>query len=108
MYSTSRASSESESSSDRSVDSGIGCLLATEGIVSVDCAARYLSNFAGELQKQKVHRRIGKDIRSGKILRDGYGTRVRGRAWRERPRGDVSTDIGRRIILVLTEAGSQT
>src|SRR5580765_4152447 len=103
MYSASRSSLEPESSSDRSVDSGIGCLLATEGIESVDRATGYLSNFAGELQKQKVHRHIGEDVRAGQVLREsrcrGIGRRGR---W-NRSRSNVSANIRRCIVLVLTE-----
>jgi hypothetical protein len=44
-------------------------LLATESIVGVDRAAGYLSNFASELEKQKVHGQIREDIRAGDVLR---------------------------------------
>src|SRR5512132_4214653 len=104
MYCASRASLESESSSDRSVDSGIGCLLATEGVESVNGATGYLSNFAGELEKQKVHRHIREDVGAGKVLRDRDRTSVGGGTRRDRSRGNVGADIGRSIVLVLTEA----
>src|SRR3954465_2687007 len=108
MNSASRASSETESSSDRPVDSGIGWLLAIEGVVSVDGSTGYLSNFARQLEKQKVHRQIRENVRPGQILRQrdrrgGHSARGRNRA-----RGNVSADIGGGVILVLTETGRQS
>src|SRR4051812_14882826 len=108
MYSASRASSETESSSDRSVDSGIGWLLAIEGVVSVDGTARHLSNFAGQLEKQKVHRQIGENIGAGQILRQRDSRCVGGGSRRYGALSDVRADVGRRIVLVLAEAGRQT
>src|SRR3954468_2358265 len=109
MYSASRASLEAESSSDRSVDSGIGWLLAIEGVVSVDGTARHLSNFAGQLEKQKVHRQIAENIGAGQILRQRDRPCVRGRRaeWNG-ARRDVRAGVGRRVVLVLAEASRQT
>src|ERR1700682_2428728 len=95
MYPASRASLEPESSSDRSVDSGIGCLLAIESVVRVDGATGYLSNFAGQLKKQKVHRQIRKDIRACQVLCKRDRTSV-GRG-RQRPCSDVSTNLRGRV-----------
>ena len=89
MCSASRASLESESSSDRSVDSGIGCLLATEGIVSVDGSTGYLTNFAGKLQNQKVHRQVRENIGAGQILRERDRASIRGGSQQDRPGRDV-------------------
>src|SRR5205085_696707 len=106
MNSASRWSLEPESSSDRSVDSGIGCLLATESVVGVYGTARNLSNFGVELEKQKVHGQIGKNVGTGQILRNRDRTRVRG--WtQQRPGCNVRTDIGRRIVLVLTDSSRE-
>jgi hypothetical protein len=54
-------------------------LFATKGVVSVDGAAGYLSNFGVQLEKQKVHGQIGEDIGSRQALRKCDRTRVRGR-----------------------------
>src|SRR5436853_270849 len=107
MSSASRWSLEPESSSDRSVDSGIGCLLATESVVGVYGTARNLSNFGVELEKQKVHGQIGKNVGTGQVLRNRDRTCVRGRGGRHRSSRDVRTDVGGRVIFVLTDAGRQ-
>src|SRR3954467_10686120 len=107
MYSASRASLEAESCSDRPVDSGIGWLLAIERVVSVDGTARHLSNFAGDLEKQKVHRHIGENIGPGEALRYRYRTGIRGRGRPYRASRDVRADVRGCVILVLTEAGCQ-
>src|SRR3954454_9537317 len=107
MYSASRVSLEAESSSDRSVDSGIGWLLAIEGVVSVDGTARHLSNFAGKLEKQKVHGKIGEDVGAGQVLRQGDWPCVRSGRRRYCASRNVSADVGRRIVLVLAETGRQ-
>src|SRR3954467_8633892 len=88
MYSASRASLEAESCSDRPVDSGIGWLLAIESVVSVDGTARHLSNFAGDLEKQKVHRPTGENIGPCEARRCRYRPGIRGRGRRYRASRD--------------------
>src|SRR3954447_5035093 len=107
MYSASRASLEAESSSDRPVDSGIGWLLAIESVVSVDGTARHLSNFAGDLEKQKVHRHIGENIGPGQTLRQRDRSGVGGARRRNGARRDVRADVRRGVVLVLTQAGCE-
>src|SRR5215210_6237926 len=102
MYSASRGSLEPESSSDRSVDSGIGCLLATESIESVDGATGYLSNFTGKLQKQKVHRQIREHVGTGDLLRKRDRTRIRCGSRRDRSCGNVSANVRRGFVGILT------
>src|SRR5207237_1976333 len=102
MYSASRTSLEPESSSDRSVESGIGCLLATERIESVDGAARDLSNFGVDLEKQQVHGQISEKVTSRQVLREGHRTGIGGRTRRYRTRSDVRANVGRRVVFILT------
>src|SRR5215210_7877086 len=105
MYSASRPSLEPEADSDCSVDPGIVCLLSTKRVESVDRAARYLTNFGVQLEEQKVHGQVGKDVRAGQILcnRLGYrGVECRNRGYSAR--GDVRPDVSGRFILVLTRA----
>src|ERR1043165_5909753 len=103
MNSASRASLESESNSDRSVESGIGWLFATKGVVSVNGTAGDLSNFGVELEKQKVHRQIAEDVGPGQALRKRDRAGVRRRSRRHCTRRDVRTNVSRRVVLVLTE-----
>src|SRR3954468_10099933 len=107
MYCASRPSLEAETDSDRSVDSGVGSLLSTERVVGVDRSTGYLTNFAGELEKQKVHRQIGENVGAGQILYQRHRTSIRGWSWRNRTRRYVRADVGRRVVLVLAETGCQ-
>src|SRR3954468_22293122 len=107
MYCASRPSLEAETDSDRSVDSGVGSLLSTERVVGVDRSTGYLSNFARELEKQKVHRQVGENVGAGQILYQCHRTSVRGRSWRNRTRRYMRADVGRCVVLVLTEAGGE-
>src|SRR5690242_2913675 len=107
MNCASRASLESESNSDRSVESGIGWLFATKGVVSVNGAAGDLSNFGVELQKQKVHRQIAENVRPRQVLRNRDRTGVRGGSWGHSASRNVRTHISRGVVLVLTDAGRE-
>src|SRR6186997_2177972 len=107
MNSASRASLEPDSGSDRSVESGIGCLCATERVVSVDRAARYLSNFGNELEKEKIQRQVTEDVGSRELLRERYRVGVRRPNRRHGSRGHVYVGIPRGIIGVLTDPGDQ-
>jgi hypothetical protein len=74
---------------------GFGCLLATEGIESVDGATGYLSNFTGKLQKQKVHRQIREYVGAGDLLRNRDWTRIGRGDWWDRSCADVSANVRR-------------
>src|SRR2546423_3759029 len=107
MYSASRTSLEPESSSDRSVESGIGCLLATEGVVSVDGAAGNLSNFGVDLEKQQVHGQITKNVCPRQALRESYRTCVGSRGRRYSTSGNVRANVSRSVVFVLTDTGGE-
>src|SRR5678815_4725484 len=105
MYSASRPSLEPEADSERTVDSGVVSLLSTKRVEGIDRSTRYLTNFGVQLEKQKVHGQVGKDVRAGHVL----GNRLCDRRVECGNRGNragrnVCANVGGRLVLVLSSA----
>src|SRR5688500_13202438 len=108
MCSASRGSLEPEASSNRSVYPRIGCLFAIEGVEGADLTTGYLTNFAGQFQKQKIQRQIREYVGPSERLLQRNRTHVRFWTRRHRASSNVRADVGRRFISVLTSADRNT
>src|SRR5438552_2182216 len=93
--------SEAESEAQREVLQILVCATTREAIVRLHLSARYLPDFADDLDQREVERRIEEVRRAVHLLRR-VGYRGRGGGKADKIRADRRGDVGRLVVLVLT------